>query len=278
LFDTGNGVDAVGSAGGIPGLRKATLRCFTRLLAGDLATATAFVKAGVAAERVRTVGVLEQIVEVPPCLEAERDTLAELTAARPIWLAAEVASEEFDAVLTAHAAAMRRAHRLLLIAVPAELRDTESLTDAVVERGLSYQMRSAGEEPGAETQVYIADTEDEMGLWYRLAPATFLGRTLFDGGRPGPHPFHAAGLGSVILHGPQTAHHRDAFRRLKLAGASREVADAQGLSAGLENLLSPDKAAEMAHAAWQVCSAGSEVADIAIDMVLDQVVRTKSVK
>lgn len=271
MFDTGNAHATASFKSRIPGLRKSVLRQFESILVGDETTAAAFLRAGAVAEQIRTAGVLERGVTTLSCLEAERDTLAGLFAARPVWLAAEVAPGEYDAVLTAHAIALRRTHRLLLILVPADPAEGPALARMLTERDMSYEMRSEGGEPEAETQVYVADTDSEMGLWYRLAPTSFLGHTLVPGN--GPHPFNAAALGSVVLHGPETEHHRDAFLRLGRVGASQQVANAAELAAGVETLLAPDKAAEMAHAAWLVCSSGAEVADLVLDLLsgaLDQ--------
>ncbi len=275
MLDTGNAHAAAQFKSRIPGLRKSVLRQFTTILAGDAATAQAFIHAGANEGRVRTVGVLERGIRTLHCLEAERDTLAELFAARPVWLAAELHPDEFDPVLEAHATALRRTHRLLLIIVPQSAADGSKLAELLMRRDMSFEMRSKGAEPEAETQVYVADTDNEMGLWYRLAPTSFLGRSLVDDDSAGPHPFHAAALGSVVLHGSQTRHHRDAFLRLKRAGASREVANATDLANEIDALLAPDKAAEMAHAAWQVCSAGAEVTDLVLELILGAVATPK---
>ncbi len=80
----------------------------------------------------------------------------------------------------------------------------------------------------------------------------------------------------MVLHGPETEHHRDAFLRLGRVGASQQVANAAELAAGVETLLAPDKAAEMAHAAWLVCSAGAEVADLVLDLLSDALLKRRT--
>ncbi|MGB5558875.1 MAG: glycosyltransferase N-terminal domain-containing protein [Paracoccaceae bacterium] len=275
MLDTGDAHAATIFQSRIPGLRRSIIRQFEMILAGDHATAAAFRRAGAKAAQIRTTGVLERGVETLHCLEAERDTLAYLFAARPIWLAAEIHRDEYDPVLTAHAAALRRTHRLLLILVPSDAADGAALAKMLTERDMSFEMRSTGAEPEAETQVYVADTEGEMGLWYRLAPTSFLGHSLVKGDGHGPHPFNAAALGSVVLHGPQTDDHRDAYLRLQRANASRQIADAGELAAAIDTLLAPDKAAEMAHAAWQVCSAGAEVTDLVLDLLSQALAKRK---
>lgn len=273
MFDTGNALSIAAFRSLIPGLRGSVIRQFTSILAGDEKTAAAFLRAGANPEQVRTTGVLEHGINTLRCLEAERDTLADLFAARPVWLAAEIDRGEYDTVLTAHATALRRTHRLLLILVPSNPSDGPALAEMLADRDMSYELRSEGGEPEAETQVYIADTENEMGLWYRLAPTSFLGNTMVMG--DGPHPFNAAALGSVVLHGPETERHRDAYQRLGRVGASQQVANAAELAVGVETLLAPDKAAEMAHAAWLVCSAGAEVADLVLELLSGALAKRK---
>lgn len=235
-------------------------------------TARAFQRAGASASDIHTIGVLERGIQAPKCMEAERDTLAEVLAARPIWLAADLHRDEYELILAAHAALLRRTHRLLLILVPSDPDEGGRVAQALIERDMLFQQRSTGAEPDAETQVYLADTDSELGLWYRLAPSSFIGHTLVDSRTGGPHPFHAASLGSVVIHGPQTGNHRDAFLRLQRAGASREISSPEELAAAVDALLAPDRAAELAHAAWTVCSAGAEATEIVLDAVLEAIV------
>jgi len=278
LLDTGNAHAVTQFHSRIPGLRRSVLRRFNRILAGDESTAKAFRRAGASENQILTTGVLERGIKTLDCLEAERDTLAHLFEARPVWLAAELHSKEFDAVLTAHETVLRRTHRLLLIVVPSNLTDTPTLAKLLTERDISFDLRSTGAEPEAETQVYVADTDGEMGLWYRLAPTSFVGHTLVETSEKGPHPFNAAALGSVVLHGPNIDQHRDAFLRLKRANASLQVNNPTELAESIETLLAPDKAAQMAHAAWQICSAGAEATDIVVDLLLEALMADRAVK
>jgi 3-deoxy-D-manno-octulosonic-acid transferase len=134
--------------------------------------------------------------------------------------------------------------------------------------GWSSRYRSDDEEPEEDVQVYIADTDGEMGLWYRLAPITFVGSTLIEAGTC-PDPYEPAALGSAILYGPHTGLRESVFDRISAAGAARRVGSAAALGEAVSELLSPDKAAEMAHKAWQVTSRGAEVTDRVIELLQD---------
>ena len=102
---------------------------------------------------------------------------------------------------------MRMAHRLLLILSPATPEDGPGLRDALEAEDWVVALRSDGEEPDPEIQIFVADAPGEAGLWYRLAPITFLGGSLVRGGQ-GRDPCEPAALGSAILTGPDTGPYR----------------------------------------------------------------------
>jgi len=271
LLDTGAAFETTQGLRHFPGLNRKTLRKFSTILSGDEATSLALISNGARSETVQTTGVLEQGINPPGCNDAEWDTLAKMLAARPIWLAARIDVDELGSVLTAHKQSLLRSHRLLLILVPSS-EDVNPEFEAILkDSDLIFSQRSQGDEPAANDQVYLADTEDEIGLWYRLAPVTFMGQTLAGRSGFGPNPFDAATLGSVVIHGPKTGAHQVAYNRMARAGASRSVSHMGELALAVEALLSPDRAATMAHAAWQITSAGAEVMEATIETLLREI-------
>lgn len=221
---------------------------------------------GVDPERIEIRGLLREAPVPLPCNEAERDALARRLASRPVWLAAGLGAATFAAVEAAHRHASRLSHRLLLVAVPEEAGQGRALADRFEAEGWEVGLRSAGDRPDAETQVFVADTEGEMGLWYRLAPVSFLAATLDPEGT-GPSPYDPAALGSAIVHGPHPGIHKARFERLSLAGASRQIASGVELGPVIAELLAPDKTAALAEAAWRVTSDGAVVADRVIEAI-----------
>jgi 3-deoxy-D-manno-octulosonic-acid transferase len=252
-----------------PGLTGSTLRRFTGILASHRGAAKALVEAGAEQRQVTVTGPLEEEAVTPPCSLRERDALGELLKARPVWLAVGVPEAEEKAVLTAHRIAHRMAHRLMLILVPADPARGPALAAKFAVAGFSVALRSVETEPEPATEIFVADSEGELGLWYRLAPVTFMGGTLTPGGDGGRSPLEPAALGSAILYGPETGPHAAAYRRFSSAEAARSVADAAGLGEALSELLSPDKAAAMAHAAWRVSTGGAEVSERVLALVAE---------
>jgi 3-deoxy-D-manno-octulosonic-acid transferase len=186
-----------------------------------------------------------------------------MVATRPIWLAATIKLTALESILAAHTQATRRAHRLLLIVVPFDNSETERFQKILTEKGFLFATRSKGEEPEVGVQVYLADTEEELGLWFRLAPVSFLSQSNISVDQDTPDPLEAAALGSVVLHGPEICAHQISYQRLARAGASRIVAHMGELAHALEAVLAPDRAAVMAHAGWQITSSGAEAMDAA---------------
>ncbi len=244
-----------------PGLVPGLLERFHTIIAVDEAAARQFRKRGARDGAVRVEGRMAEGSRVLPCTEAERAALARQFQARPVWLAASLPEAEEAAVIAAHRAALRLAHRLLLILVPEMPGRVDALARQLEkDEGWRVARRSAEEEPDSEVAVYITDGPSEMGLWYRLAPISFLGGSLYGGGLQ-RNPFEAAALGSAILCGPQSGRWTQAQRKLAEARAMRPVASAAELADGLSDLLAPDRAARLAQAAWAASSAGAEVTD-----------------
>ena len=66
--------------------------------------------------------------------------------------------------------------------------------------------------PSPTTEVYVADTLGELGLFYRAAPFAFLGGSLIPHG--GQNPLEPARLGTAVLTGPHTHNFDETFRVL----------------------------------------------------------------
>lgn len=246
--------------GWFPGLMRRTLSRFGHVACIDEAAARAFRKAGAPLSAVAVTGRMEARSAALPCLEAEREALARLLAARPVWFACAVPEAEEPAILTAHRAVLATTHRLLLIVLPEDPARAAALALRFEEEGLTVSQRSLEQEPDPETEVYVVETAAELGLWYRLAPVTFLGGSLSGEGAV-RDPLEVAALGSAILHGPRPGPHGVSMGRLGAARAARAVSSARDLADALGELLAPDRAARLAHAAWAVASDGAEVTD-----------------
>lgn len=255
-----------------PGFAKSLLGRFNHVLAQDDLTARSLRRLGLPRDRVEVTGTLKEGSAALPCDESERARLAAHLSGRPIWLAASTHPGEEELVAMAQRQAARAAQRLLLIIAPRHPERGDDIAAMLRSQGWNIAQRSRDEEPGQNTEIYVADTLGEMGLWYRLAPVTFLGGSLVEIG--GHNPFEPAALGSAIIHGPHVFKVADIFARLAAVGAVVEVNSADALARAVVEVLSPDKAAAMAHAAWEVSSAGAEVTDRALALLCEHLPET----
>jgi 3-deoxy-D-manno-octulosonic-acid transferase len=200
---------------------------------------------------------MEDCAPTLPCNETERSELAKAIGTRPVWLAAAAQADEWDDLCIAQKIASRTAHRLLSIIVPANPDDAATMADQMCALGFQTALRSEQYDPSDVTQIYIVDTDEELGLWYRIAPITYMGGTVYGG--PCRDPFEATALGSAVVYGPHVVPFQRRATRLNEAGASRLIRTGAELGPAIESLLSVDKTAELAHNAWDVTSRGANV-------------------
>ena len=252
-----------------PGTARRVLSHFTYILATDGRSARNLRRLGVDKERLEVLGHLQDGPPPLECVEAEREALAALLATRPVWLAVHVTRTEEAPVIGAHRHVSRRAHRYLLILMPDEPERGAGLAEMLEQDGWIVALRSAGQEPGEDTQIFIADEPGELGLMLRLAPIAFFGRSMAGSHDQPDDPFLAAALGSALLHGPATGAFGPRFTQLRSIGAARQVSSETELARELEYLLAPDKVAEMAQAAWDVTTSGALVTDRLCELVHD---------
>ncbi len=250
-----------------PGAARRIFDQFRYILAVDGRSARNLRRLGAPEDRLEVLGRLRDLPPPLECAEAERESLAARLATRPVWLAVRLDRSEEAPVIGAHRRVSRRAHRYLLILMPAEAGRGAELARKLEQEGWSVALRSAGQEPGEDTQIFIADEPDELGLMLHLSPIAFFGQTLAESSESPEDPFHAAALGAALLHGPRTGAFAPRFALLRSIGAAREVQSEQELARELEYLLAPDKVAAMAQAAWEATTSGAEVSERLCELV-----------
>ena len=106
---------------------------------------------------------------------------------------------------------------------------------------LNASHRAAGQDPPVGGGIWIADTMGELGMWYRLAPITFVGRSLVAPGG-GQNPLEPARLGCAIAVGPHTSNFSDHVAMLRDGGGLVEVGNAAALARFVSAMLDhPDE-------------------------------------
>lgn len=252
----------------LPDPARSSLNCFDAILANSEAAAARLRKLGVSQPKISVNAPLRASATPPSCSDEELNDVTRDIASRPVWLAAHLRAEEFDTVLAAHRTALRLVHRLLLIVVIDDSADAEDLKTKLTDLGLYNVDWDTGGVIEDVTQVVFSRDQDNLGLWYRVAPLTFMGGSLT------PHatesnPLEPAALGSAVLYGEHVQTHAESYARLAAAGAARNVRDGDGMGSAVLQLIAPDHAAAMALAGWEVVTEHARMTDILVDTIQD---------
>ncbi|WP_136634950.1 3-deoxy-D-manno-octulosonic acid transferase [Pseudooceanicola onchidii] len=149
-----------------------------------------------------------------------------------LWVAASTHPGEEEKVIEAQIRLRDMVRGARLILVPRHPERAAEIAAMVEAKGLTCTRRSHSRDPGA-SEVYIADTLGEMGVWYQLASVVFMGGSL---GRAGGHnPYEPAQMNCALISGRRVANFADVYDQFTEAGAvsmiktPRELAEAVAL-------------------------------------------------
>ncbi len=267
LFLAATNRGELGGSQRISGLSAGLIDTFDHCLAPSAADARALQKTRMSSERITVAGPLSDTAIALPCDAAVLEQTTARLGGRPVWLAAQITGTEVALMEAAQRRTIRAAHRLLLVIVPRKKSDGVSIARHFSDKGWRVAVQSVGDEANETVQVFVADADDDHGLWYRLAPISVIGGS-FDPNEAAIDPYEPAALGSAIVSGIETGD-SSRFERLKSAGALVEVTDPDALGETLFSLLSPEKTAKLAHAGWSVTSESAHVVERLANLIND---------
>lgn len=191
---------------------------------------------------------------------SEHDRLENLINDRPVWVASSTHPNEDEIMLEAHTHLLQHHPDGLLVLVPRHPERVSKIEALIGSFGLNASRRSTGGDIHPGTQVYLADTLGETGLWYTLCPITCLCGSFVAVG--GHNPYEPAYAKSAVLHGPLYANFSKTYVDFDQAGGAAEVADSESLSRELLRLIeNPDQLAEMRTRSVAFATAQEDVLD-----------------
>ncbi len=234
------------------------LQCFTHIFAKSDEDTRRFANLGA----VNPVSFGNMKFSSPP-LPSDSKLMGELIGeigGRPVWLAASTHEGEEIMIGEIHSHLQEAFPGLLSIIVPRHNTRGDTIREALEMQELRVVQRSRKETIKAHTDVYIADTMGELGIFYRMASIVFIGGSLVPHG--GQNPLEAARLDCAILYGAHMDNFREFCTELEQAGAAIPVRDQSHLRESLETLLRDQgKQDEMAQAALDVVERNKHVID-----------------
>ena len=232
------------------GLAKLLLSSFDECLAQDDATGGRLKSLG--AKSVTVSGSLKADAPPLPVDESALDQFRAAVGARPLFLAASTHPGEETLLLDV--ALNLRAKNALTVIVPRHPQRGSEIEAEAVAKGFATRRRSTGALPDTTTEIYVADTLGELGLFYRAAPFAFLGGSLIPHG--GQNPLEPARLGTAVLTGPHTHNFDETFRVLLAAQGEGLGQSADELRALVARLIdNPEHARRLGERA-QIAAAG----------------------
>src|SRR3954462_2137336 len=175
----------------VQGTISALLEKFDVCLAQSKTDAERFATLG--SRNVVVTGNLKLDVPAPPADANKLDMLMSMTRGRPVVLAASTHPGEEEILTETHRSLAGFFPGLLTVIVPRHPGRGEAIARMISASALNPTLRSHEDLPTATTDIYVADTMGELGLFYRLAPIVFMGGSLVEHG--GQNPIEAIKLG-----------------------------------------------------------------------------------
>ena len=224
-----------------PGAVREILSAFDRILPQDETSAARLHSLGA---RIDGHVNLKLSGEAPPHDAAAFTRLSAAIGDRPVVVAASTHDGEEIALVRA---LDRLTDRLCLILVPRHPARSAEIAAALERDGYRFALRSQGREPDRDTDLYLADTLGEMGLFLRLADVVVMGGSFSAALEKPPvgghNPLEPARLGKPAVTGPDMTNWAAVTQALVQAGGLTVVEAPWDLPAILAPLLADSDAA-----------------------------------
>ncbi len=172
-----------------------------------------------------------------PVDEEKKKEIQDEIGERPVWLVSSTHSDE-EAKIGRYLKELSAKHEgLLTIIAPRHPNRGVEIRDILQDKyQLKTALRSANEKIQPETEVYIADTIGEMGIWYELCPIVFIGGSLIPHG--GQNFMEPSRCRDAVIVGPHMHNFTDAMNRAKRADGIIQVDETVDLIDMVDQLLS----------------------------------------
>tara|TARA_B100000989_G_C19508262_1_gene457558 strand:+ start:25 stop:1281 length:1257 start_codon:yes stop_codon:yes gene_type:complete len=94
-------------------------------------------------------------------------------------------------------------------------------------KNFKVRMQSKGEIPNQKTEVYVADSIGEIGLWYKASKVVFIGGTFSS--VEGHNPWEAVNLDCTVIFGPRISNFNDDFKLLERLNLASQITSSKDL-------------------------------------------------
>jgi 3-deoxy-D-manno-octulosonic-acid transferase len=187
------------------------------------------------AEPVKRLGNLKYASAPLPFKQDDLALLRTQTAGRILWVMASTHRGEEQMAVAAHRKLAEKYSDLLTVIVPRHATRGLEIARLLAGSGLNVARRSKGEIIVAETQIYLADTMGELGLFYALCPIAVLGGSFVRIG--GHNPIEPAQAGTAVVFGPYMYNFSEISREFLSIQAAVQLQHANEIAFAVEQAL-----------------------------------------
>lgn len=201
-------------------------RPFVAILCGSIDDQKRFKRLGI--ESATHVGNLKYDVAPLPYDTKAMGELITLMGDRHCWLAASTHPGEEEQIIEVHKMLKQTHADVLTIIVPRHPRRHKEIASLIGQHKLTLSLRSKNQRLLPETEIYLADTLGELGMFYRLVGIVAMCGSFVPHG--GHNPIEAALLDCAIACGPHMHNFSQVVDDLKADRGIVQVEDAKQLS------------------------------------------------
>ena len=240
------------------GMIKSILAHFDLCLAQGAVQADRLRELG--AEKVEVSSALKYAAAPLPCDAAKLEEMKNQVAGRKvvIWSSTHKGADENTALIT-HQALKQEFPDLLSIVVPRHVNRAGEIVMLFQEAGFTTTLRSAGDKIGT-SDIYIADTLGELGLFYRLCKNVVMCGSFTPMG--GHNVIESAQLGCINITGPHVFNFQTVIDDFEAQKAILQVKAPEEVAPLLANILrNPDKYAPIGEAAKRLTEGRADIVD-----------------
>jgi len=156
---------------------------------------------------------------------------------RKIFVAASTHPEDEKLIVAAHKKMRKKFPEFLTIIAPRHPIRSSSIASFVKSKGLSLAVRSGKDKITDKTDIYLADTIGELGLFFSIAKASFIGGSFQQGGHNLIEPAY---FNIMMLIGPNMTNCQEVADEFIKIGAAHTVRSTKDICTKLEQIYSEE--------------------------------------
>lgn len=171
---------------------------------------------------------------LPYNIQAYEELLTQ-TQNRIIFLAASTHDNEEELILECHKSLKQTYPEILTIIAPRHPNRRDKIIEVIKNNKFNFSVRSQNEVITEATEIYLADTIGEMGLFFKLCPVSFIGGSLVNIG--GHNILEPTQHQSLVIIGKYNQNFGDLIKEFEAKNAIIIVENENDLTDKLSNLL-----------------------------------------